>query len=57
MPSPPVDDLKAAPCPPSAMSTGVKDEYGIADIDDEEITYPEGGLQAWLVVLGSFCGM
>lgn len=22
-----------------------------------EITYPEGGLQAWLVVLGSFSGM
>jgi hypothetical protein len=23
----------------------------------EEPTYPDGGLQAWLVVLGSFCGM
>ena len=23
----------------------------------DEIVYPEGGLQAWLVVLGSFCGM
>ncbi|KAI4165900.1 MAG: hypothetical protein LQ342_000331 [Letrouitia transgressa] len=22
-----------------------------------EVTYPEGGLRAWLVVLGSFCGM
>ena len=22
-----------------------------------EVTYPEGGLKAWLVVLGSFCGM
>lgn len=25
--------------------------------DAEGLTYPEGGLQAWLCVLGSFCGM
>lgn len=25
--------------------------------DEEEISYPEGGLEAWLVVSGSFCGM
>lgn len=24
---------------------------------DADITYPEGGLQAWLVVLGAFCGL
>ncbi|KAI1759472.1 major facilitator superfamily domain-containing protein [Hypoxylon sp. FL1150] len=24
---------------------------------DANITYPEGGLQAWLVVLGAFCGL
>lgn len=24
---------------------------------EEEISYPEGGLEAWLVVFGSFCGM
>jgi hypothetical protein len=24
--------------------------------DDEEDDFPEGGLRAWLVVLGSFCG-
>jgi len=24
---------------------------------EEETTYPEGGLEAWLVVFGSFCGM
>lgn len=24
---------------------------------EPEVTYPEGGLQAWLVVLGSFSGM
>ena len=23
----------------------------------EDVTYPEGGLEAWLVVLGSFSGM
>jgi hypothetical protein len=23
----------------------------------DEVVYPEGGLRAWLVVLGSFCGM
>ncbi|KAF3050793.1 hypothetical protein E8E11_010781 [Didymella keratinophila] len=25
--------------------------------DEEETSYPEGGLEAWLVVFGSFCGM
>jgi len=25
--------------------------------DKEDIEYPEGGLRAWLVVFGSFCGM
>lgn len=25
--------------------------------DEEAITYPEGGLRAWLVVFGGFCGM
>ena len=25
--------------------------------DEEQTFYPEGGLQAWLVVFGSFCGM
>ncbi|KAL8957271.1 MAG: hypothetical protein Q9193_005411, partial [Seirophora villosa] len=28
-----------------------------AEVLPEVITYPEGGLQAWLVVLGSFSGM
>ena len=26
------------------------------DDGDDQVTYPEGGLQAWLVVLGSFFG-
>ncbi|MCJ1404250.1 hypothetical protein MMC11_007475 [Xylographa trunciseda] len=25
--------------------------------DTDEVTYPEGGLRAWLVVFGAFCGM
>lgn len=29
---------------------------GSPTIDKDEV-YPEGGLEAWLVVLGSFCGM
>ncbi|KAI9855849.1 MAG: hypothetical protein M1830_006440, partial [Pleopsidium flavum] len=24
---------------------------------EDDVTYPEGGLRAWLVVFGSFCGM
>ncbi|KAI1209927.1 MFS general substrate transporter [Annulohypoxylon truncatum] len=28
-----------------------------SDDDDEESDFPEGGLRAWLVVLGSFCSM
>ncbi|KAJ9629843.1 hypothetical protein H2203_002225 [Taxawa tesnikishii (nom. ined.)] len=27
------------------------------DAPDDAVTYPEGGLQAWLVVFGSFCGL
>jgi hypothetical protein len=26
-------------------------------VEKDEISYPEGGLRAWLVVFGSFCGM
>jgi hypothetical protein len=52
------DDVEAPRRPPTADSTEAKNEYDAAEAsDDEEISYPEGGLQAWLVVLGSFCGM
>lgn len=30
---------------------------GPATLKDDDIFYPEGGLRAWLVVFGSFCGM
>ena len=43
---------------------GQGNEPGAQDIQpnvshphDVDTTYPEGGLQAWLVVLGSFAGM
>lgn len=52
------DDTRSAPFPPTAISTTVKDECDTAEVsNDEEVSYPEGGLQAWLVVFGSFCGM
>jgi hypothetical protein len=54
----PGDDIEAASRLPSSDPTNAKNEYYAAEAsDDEEISYPEGGLQAWLVVLGSFCGM
>ena len=34
-----------------------KDSSSSTSSTKDEITYPEGGLQAWLVVLGSFCGL
>ena len=36
----------AQPSPPSGGSIST----------NQDISYPEGGLQAWLVVLGAFCG-
>jgi hypothetical protein len=54
----PGGDIEAASRPPSADLTNAKNGYDVAGAsDDGEISYPEGGLQAWLVVLGSFCGM
>ncbi|KAI4138991.1 MAG: hypothetical protein LQ341_004413 [Variospora aurantia] len=32
-------------------------KYAASPATQPEVTYPEGGLQAWLVVLGSFSGM
>jgi hypothetical protein len=52
------ESVGAASCTPRALPTDAKNEYDTAEAsDDEGTTYPDGGLQAWLVVLGSFCGM
>lgn len=58
MSPPPGNDEKSTPYPPDTLSNRAEDEHNIAEAsDDEDITYPEGGLRAWLVVFGSFCGM
>jgi hypothetical protein len=44
----PQDEEWAASAGPASAASSMK---------EDEVTYPEGGLRAWLVVLGSFCGM
>jgi len=52
------DDLETTSLPSNAIPTDTKDGLNATEtIDEEETTYPDGGLRAWLVVLGSFCGM
>ncbi len=52
----PCFDCPADTCKHDAeKSPAVQDEA--AKSPEDEPTYPEGGLQAWLVVLGSFCGL
>lgn len=56
-PLPKIDE-KATSYPPHTVSNDAEDAHDIAEAsDDEETVYPEGGLRAWLVVFGSFCGM
>ncbi|KAH7394359.1 MFS monocarboxylate transporter-like protein [Pyrenochaeta sp. MPI-SDFR-AT-0127] len=43
--------------PRNATATGDEEKYSISSHNDEEIAYPEGGLGAWSVVLGSFLGL
>ncbi|KAF2123416.1 MFS general substrate transporter [Dothidotthia symphoricarpi CBS 119687] len=47
--------------PPREDETFEKGRTGSAEVsepsNEEELSYPEGGLEAWLVVFGSFCGM
>ena len=40
----------------SESKYGARDEEAQSFTDENETTYPEGGLSAWLVVLGSFSG-
>lgn len=50
----------AAPAPDDAgLETGGVAHPSEASTDDSEanLEFPEGGLEAWLVVFGSFCGM
>lgn len=67
IPSEPLERL-VSKCPSHRTRCGdaqgtSKDKNGAQDeesrsvvLDGNEITYPEGGLRAWLVVLGSFSG-
>jgi hypothetical protein len=53
MSSPARDNIETAPFPPNTNSTDTKDEPNTTETtNNEETTYPEGGLRAWLVVLG-----
>ena len=54
----PRNNEKVTPYPARPVSDDAEHEHDITEANDnEDITYPEGGLRAWLVVLGSFCGM
>ena len=55
------------PCPPAPLRTSDSQDGAVVDkcppsspsidpTDEDQTTYPEGGLRAWLVVLGTFCG-
>lgn len=57
MSPPPGNDEKVTPYPPCLVSNDTEHDHDVAEANNEDITYPEGGLRAWLVVLGSFCGM
>jgi len=53
------DNIKTTPFQSDAISADAKDEHATTTETsyNSETSYPDGGLQAWLVVLGSFCGM
>jgi MFS family permease len=48
---------KSKESPKSVTATGDEENQSIASHNNEEVTYPEGGLAAWSVVLGSFMGL
>jgi MFS family permease len=43
--------------PRNVTATGDEEVQSVTSQNNEEVTYPEGGLGAWLVVLGSFMGL
>lgn len=52
------DEQEPFPAIPNTLSgNDINGEKVDNSTSDEEIAYPEGGLQAWLVVFGAFCGM
>lgn len=52
----PVSEKQTA-SPKSDTATGHDEESASITSNDNEVTYPEGGLGAWSVVLGSFMGL
>jgi MFS family permease len=43
--------------PRNVTATGDEEVQSVTSHNNDEVTYPEGGLGAWLVVLGSFMGL
>ncbi|MCJ1476370.1 hypothetical protein MMC13_005036 [Lambiella insularis] len=54
-----LDGLKAhcTRSPASRVPPAKEESNNNLGANDQEVTYPEGGLRAWLVVFGSFCAM
>ncbi|KAJ4366305.1 hypothetical protein N0V83_007941 [Neocucurbitaria cava] len=48
---------KSRESPRNATATGDEEKQSETSDSNDEVTYPEGGLKAWLVVLGSFMGL
>jgi MFS family permease len=47
---------KSTESPKNRTATGDEENPSVAS-DNDNVTYPEGGLEAWLVILGSFMGL
>jgi len=49
--------LPPPPLGPATIPSNVENNPSAHTVEEEELWYPEGGLQAYLVVLGGWCGM